>query len=157
MSSGNNLRQPITVIKQDHEGRETWRYQGYLLDRSEHKVVLEAFFDREDASVQGFHLRPGDRFIETYYDDRWYNIYEIRSQRDDSLKGWYCNIGWPAEFRDRAISYRDLALDLVVFPDGNQLVLDEDEFISLPLSFEVRRKAIAALRELQARFTGSIG
>ena len=41
-------------------------------------------------------LRRGDRFIETYYTDRWYNIFEIHAREDDRLKGWYCNIAKPA-------------------------------------------------------------
>ncbi len=32
------------------------------------------------------------------------------------------------------LSYVDLALDLLVFPDGRQFVLDEDEFLKLDLS-----------------------
>jgi hypothetical protein len=47
-----------------------------------------------------------------------------------------------------------LALDLLVFPDGRQIVLDEDEFNALPLSEAERQSALAALAELQALFRG---
>ena len=43
----------------------------------------------------------------------------------------------------------DLALDLVVYPDGRSRVLDEDEFAALPLSAEERSRARRALEELQ--------
>jgi predicted RNA-binding protein associated with RNAse of E/G family len=143
----------ITILKLDHKGQETWRYQGKLLKRAPHQIVLEAFFERDDVTVDDMVLRPGDRFIETYFDDRWYNIFEVRDRADDQLKGWYCNICYPAEFHGRTVSYRDLALDLLVFPDGRQTVLDEDEFTSLPLSHQVRVQTHLALRELQALFT----
>ena len=143
----------ITVLKLDYKGQETWRYQGKLLKRAPHQIVLEAFFDRDDVRIDEMVLRAGDRFIETYFDDRWYNIFEVRDRADDRLKGWYCNIGCPAVFHKRTVSYRDLALDLLVFPDGRQIVLDEDDFTSLPLSSQVQSHAHLALMELQAMFT----
>jgi hypothetical protein len=103
-------------------------------------------------SLQGLLLRRGDRFVETYYFNRWYNIYAIYSRSDGSLSGWYCNITRPAELVGDQLSYIDLALDLIVFPDGKQVVLDEDEFAALPLSPDERRTANRALAELQSRF-----
>lgn len=142
----------LTVIKLDHEGRETWRYSGYLIEHTSHLITIEAFFDRADFEFHGVTLGFGDRFVETYYFDRWYNIFEIHDKEDDRLKGWYCNVSSPAKLQDHRIIYRDLALDLLVFPDGRQLVLDEDEFNNLQLNQNERQKAIAALTELQAYF-----
>ncbi|MEJ2262881.1 MAG: DUF402 domain-containing protein [Anaerolineales bacterium] len=142
----------VTVIKLDHKGQETWRYQGNVIERQSHCIILEAHFDREDTYVDSLVLRRGDRFVETYFDDRWYNIFEVHDRVDDHLKGWYCNIGSPAAFRDQTVSYRDLALDLLVLPDGRQLVLDEDEFADLPLKQAEREKAWEALAELQKSF-----
>lgn len=142
----------ITVLKLDHAGRETYRYSGRLVKREAHRLVLEAFFDREDTSLHGLILRTGDRFLETYFDDRWYNVFEIYDCSDGRLKGWYCNVGCPAEFHDASVSYRDLALDVLVFPDGRQVILDEEEFARLPLTPEMRLAARAALAELQEVF-----
>jgi hypothetical protein len=46
----------------------------------------------------------------------------------------------------------DLALDLWVWPDGTQAVLDQEEFEALPLVQEERERALAALGELQQAF-----
>jgi predicted RNA-binding protein associated with RNAse of E/G family len=142
----------VTVIKLDQKGQETWRYQGNVIERRAHHITLEAYFDREDTDVENLVLRRGDRFVETYFDDRWYNIFEVHDRVDDQIKGWYCNIGSPAALQDHTISYRDLALDLLVLPDGRQLVLDEDEFADLPLKPAERAKAWEALAELRKRF-----
>lgn len=142
----------ITVIKLDHEGRETWRYVGQLIERSSRSVTIEAFFDQSDIDFHGMSLRSGDRFVETYYFDRWYNIFEVHDRDNDQLKGWYCNIAYPAEIRENTISYRDLALDLLVFPDGNQIVLDMDEFNEINLNAVERCNAIEALKKLQTYF-----
>jgi hypothetical protein len=149
MTSGG---EPVTVIKLDEHGRETWRYSARLLEQGNGYLILEAFFDREDTDLHGMPLRHGDRFIETWYTDRWYNIFEIRDPATGELRGWYCNVGRPAQFETGRLSYVDLALDLLVFPDGRQIVLDEDEFAALSLSDQERGQAHQALNELQNRF-----
>lgn len=140
------------MLKLDAQGRETWRYHGELVQSLPDRVVLQARFDREDRIFHGMPLCRGDRFLETYFTDRWYNIYEIHARDDDSLRGWYCNIGKPALLDGGCLSYVDLALDLLVFPDGRQFVLDEDEFLNLDLSPSDRQQALAALEELKRVF-----
>lgn len=142
--------QTIDVIKLNPERRETWRYTGKVIARSPDKVVLEAFFNRPDTPFNGIILANQDRFIEAYFSRRWYNIYEIHDGHNNRLKGWYCNVALPAEFGDVTVTFVDLALDLLVFPDGRQLVLDEDEFDALTLDEPVRQRARTALEELQA-------
>jgi uncharacterized protein len=145
--------EPITFIKLNPLGQETWRYTGRELERYADRLVVEASFNRDDLPFHGIVLRRGDRFIETFYADRWYNVFEIHDCDDDHLKGWYCNIGYPPVIKNESVSYIDLALDLLVYPDGKQLVLDEDEFDELALSPEVNQQARLALEELQASFT----
>lgn len=142
----------ISIIKLDHQGKEIWRYTGQLVERGSHHITIEAFFDRADIKFHGMTLCKGDRFVETYYDDRWHNIFEVYDRGDNSLKGWYCNVATPAEIQDNTISYKDLALDLLVFPDGTQIVLDEDEFKKIEITSEERLHALAALAELQTHF-----
>ncbi len=142
----------ITVIKRNTQGEETWRYTGEVLHREPDRVILEAQFNRADLPFHGITLKRGDRFVETFFADRWYNVFEIYDRDDDRLKAWYCNVGYPAEIRSQTVSYIDLALDLLVYPDGRQLVLDEDEFTRLPLDHQTRLQARAALRELQKKF-----
>jgi uncharacterized protein len=146
----------LTIIKLDYLGRETWRYKGELLEQGDNHLILKAYYDRQDEYVHELLLRTGDLFIETFFNDRWYNIFEIYDVSDSQLKGWYCNIGWPAKFQNDTISYRDLALDLLVLPDGSQTVLDVDEFEFLPLPQNVRQQAKAALENLQKYFNKKI-
>jgi protein associated with RNAse G/E len=146
----------IIVIKQNPQGEETWRYNGNVIERGEYHLVIEAFFDREDMDFHGMNLCKGDRFVETYYFNRWYNIFEIYDRDDDHLKGWYCNVSSPAIETDKTLSYRDLALDLLVFPDGRQIVLDKDEFAALAISPYEHERALDALAELQTYFKGKI-
>ena len=146
------MPETITVIKKDAQGNETFRYSGLVLERSPECVRLEARFNRDEVPVEDILLRRNDRFVETFYTQRWYNIFEIHDRQDDSLKAWYCNVGYPAELEVGFVSYRDLALDLLVYPDGRQVILDEDEFAELDIRSEIRQRALTALGELQEYF-----
>ena len=146
----------ITVIKRDPHGKEIWRYSAKLVRRQGSALRLEALYNREEMPFMGIVIKRCDRFVETYFTDRWYNLYEIHDRDDDRLKGWYCNIGRPAVWESEdVLSYVDLALDLWVAPDGTQTVLDEDEFAALGLDPVTKAKALAALEELKRLFSES--
>lgn len=146
------ISENILVIKLDTQRQETWSYPGRVLRRWPNAVLLEARFNRDDILFHDIMLGRDDRFVEIFYADRWYNIFEIHDRDDDRLKGWYCNVCMPAEIENGRVSYVDLALDLLVYPDGRQLVLDEDEFAVLRLPEDMRLKAQDALEQLQRRF-----
>lgn len=143
----------LNVLKLDLNGRETWRYPARVLTRDGTSITIEAYFNRDDLPFHGIMLGRNDRFVETYFTDRWYNIFEVHAREDDAVRGWYCNITRPAVVTPESIAYTDLALDLLVYPDGKQLVLDEDEFASLPLSDAEREQAWQALADLRAGFS----
>jgi protein associated with RNAse G/E len=142
----------IKVQKKNPAGEVTYEYEGLLLSRDEHSIVLEALFDRADMPFMDVVFKTGDRFVEYYYTDHWYNIFVIHDRDDGRVKGWYCNIGKPAEFEDGNVSYIDLALDLWVSASQEQTVLDEDEFEALELNEELRVGALKGLEELKQLF-----
>jgi hypothetical protein len=142
----------ITVLKRNLAGEVTWQYEGRILERGANCVTLEAFFNRDDMPFMGVGLKRGDRFVETFYSDRWYNIFEIYDRDDEKFKGWYCNVGYPAVIDKDTVSYIDLALDLWVAADGAQAVLDEDEFLETSMDVMTRAQAASALEELKRKF-----
>lgn len=150
MSMGESEK--LTVLKLKPSGEVVWSYTGRLLEKDGARLVLEAFFDKDDHHESGMTFARGDRFVETYFTDRWYNVFTIYSRDEDHLRGWYCNIARPARLNGNTLSYVDLALDLLVFPDGRQVVLDEEEFAALELAEEEKATARQALLALQASF-----
>lgn len=142
----------IKVQKKNPADEVMYEYEGEELRRDDTSIVLEALFDRADMPFQDVTFKKGDRFVEYYYTDRWYNIFAIYGGNDGQIKGWYCNIGKPAVIEDGVVSYVDLALDLWVSADGKQTVLDEDEFEALALSDGVRQNALIGLNDLKELF-----
>jgi len=142
----------ITVQKLDHAGKLVTSYPGRIIQQNSASVVLGAPWQRDRLELPYVVLEPGDRFVEFYFTDRWYNIFEIHSAADNRLKGWYCNISRPAIFANGILSAVDLALDLFVYPDGRILTLDEDEFKALDLEHHdpaAWRHSLDAVAELK--------
>lgn len=140
--------QAFTVRKLDHNGREVWRYPAMALEHGPSHIRLEAFFNRDDMSLDYVVFKRGDRFIETFYSDRWYNVFAVYDRDDGGLKGWYCNVCRPAKIDESSVQCDDLALDVWVTPAGTFTVLDEDEFAVLEIPGDDRRQAKEALHHL---------
>jgi len=146
------MPEQVKVLKRDLSGEVVWQYEGRVLERGAESVLLEAFSNRDDMPFMDVVLKRGDRFVERFYADRWYNVFEIYDRDDGKFKGWYCNIGYPAVIDGDTVSYIDLVLDLWVAADGTQSVLDEDEFLASPIDVMTRAQALLALEELKRKF-----
>lgn len=145
----------VTIIKNDHEGNETWRYDGSIIKQSDQGILAQAYFNRSDLEFNGILLKEEDRFLELYLFGKWFNIFEIHDRDEKFIKAWYCNVTRPVRFRDSLVFYDDLALDLLVYPDGKQLSLDYEDFVQLDLPEDEKKKALAGLEELKALFSRS--
>lgn len=129
----------ITVIKQDPYGREITSYQGKIIRHTPDETVLQAYWTRPAKDLGYTRFEPGDRFLEYYYAQRWFNIFDIASP-NGTRKGWYCNVAEPARIYDDHIEQIDLILDVWVTPRGETLVLDEDEFAADTMLSQAQRK-----------------
>jgi uncharacterized protein len=139
----------VIIKKLNPEGRELWQYSASLISRDKTTIHLEAPFNGRELELMGVTIKTGDIFKETFFTDRWYNIFAIHDRGDGSFKGWYCNIGMPVvEEEEGVFSYVDLALDLWVDREGEQTILDEDEFNKLNIEPGMRAQALSAFKEL---------
>jgi uncharacterized protein len=138
----------ITVVKLNTAGEAKIHYEGEVVRRLEHGVVIRAYWKRAAMDLGYVRFEPDDCFTEYYYSDRWYNIFDI-ADAGGQRKGWYCNITQPASIFDERIEQVDLLLDVWVDPRGVPLVLDEDEFAAdRTMSAGVRQGALDGLQEL---------
>ena len=138
----------ITVVKLSPRGETKIQYQGEVVEHLSHGVIIQAYWSHPTKNLGYVSFEPGDRFIEYYYTDRWYNIFDIASTQG-VRKGWYCNIAEPAILFEDRIEQVDLLLDVWVSPGGETLILDEDEFAAdTTLTTRQRNGARQALQEL---------
>lgn len=146
MEAGASLR----VIKRDYAGNYVWEYSGVLVEQGVNTLCLSAAFNIDDRDDGYFVWQRGDSFIEWYYTNRWYNVFQIFDRADGHLRGWYCNITRPALFEPGAVLWDDLELDVFIWPGGELLLLDEDAYRALPLTPSERASAEAALADIRA-------
>ncbi len=122
--------------------------------------------------------RPGrtipvpDDWVGRVWYDRWYAVDASltpphRGAAPGTLVHYYCNLGLPGAWEGDVYRYVDLDLDVMVFPDGRHLLLDEDEFAAHQIRFgypaevvaateQAARDAIALARAGGAPFDGSL-
>jgi len=145
---------PVTIRALKYDGREYRRWQATYSTAVSGGVVLEAVFS---AVVEGrTPFFGGDRAVEYFYTDRGYNVIAGYAP-DGSLRACYCNICTPAQFANTPtgteISFVDLDLDLLVWPDSHCELTDEAEFAQNSMAYgypqEVQAAAHAAVSALQ--------
>jgi protein associated with RNAse G/E len=122
----------VHVRKLRPDGSESFAWDGEVLRCDASGIVLRAEFNVDLVERPWGTFRRGDVFVEFYYWDRAYNVFQV-STADGSLKGWYANLGLPAELEaaNNELRYVDLALDVWARPDGEHVVLDQDELDEL--------------------------
>jgi protein associated with RNAse G/E len=131
----------------------TISFEAELIEATETYRLVQAIWERPRLDLGYIVFETGDLFLEYYYIDRWYAIFEIRTAAGN-LNGWYCNISYPARFSPQAIDSDDLDLDLFVSADRSQILrLDIDEFESRGVKYSdpvAYAAAYAAFDQLEA-------
>jgi hypothetical protein len=112
----------VTVRKMDPAGGEKWRWRAVVRHATSSSLQVEARFNAPEVDRFGIEFRRGDRILESYFADRWYNIFAVYGADTGVFKGWYCNISRPADLKDGRVDWVDLELDVVVLPDHRSAV-----------------------------------
>jgi len=141
----------FTVYKLNYRGEEELSYTGEVIERGEHHVCIRATYRFATRDLGYMTLRKGDHFTEWFYDDRWYNIFRITDVESGMLKGFYCNLTRPAQITETHVKADDLALDIFVKPDGEWLLLDEEEYEALQLPESERAQVQQAIEQIKFR------
>ncbi len=145
----------VRLIKPRHG--QIIRYQATVLARDAQSVTVQAEWRLGRIDLGLFSIEPGDVMIETFYTNRWYNIF--RAQRPDGVtRGWYCNLARPARIDDGVIETEDLEIDVIVSADRQCVeITDLAEYearglaLAEPDTDAALRAAIAELRDLIVR------
>jgi len=140
----------IRIVKRHPGETEGFIYPAQLIRMDSESVLVQAEFGLATRQVDELVMATGDVFIERYYFQRWYNIYQVHDGKSERVKGWYCNISRPVVLVDDLLIYEDLFLDLIFYPDGRMKELDREEFEAANFRTEIRQAAEGALVELKS-------
>lgn len=144
----------ITVCKHNHAGELILKYDGEVIERGATWVCLRAVFQRPEVDLGFVVFRPGDVFVEWFYSDRWYNVFQAHDGDSSHVKGWYCNITRPAVITGDEVHADDLELDVFVMPNGTMLLLDEKQFSAMNPPVEERIAALRAVDTIRRAVAG---
>ena len=143
----------LTVRVLKYDGTEYRCWKACLSQREGSLLVLDAEFESDVQHDLLGAIESGTRTIEYYWLNRWYNIFRFMED-DNTTRLYYCNVNMPPSLKDKALTYIDLDIDILVQPDFSYRVLDLDEFAAnarlYGYSEEVKSKARAAVDKLVA-------
>ncbi len=116
----------VTVRKLRADGSEVARYPGLVIPGPDPWVAIRAEWSLPRVDLGCLDFEPGDLLHEYFSPDHPFNAFAVFAP-DGRVKGWYCNVTYPARIEDHQISWQDLYIDIILCPDGQTVVLDEDE------------------------------
>jgi protein associated with RNAse G/E len=127
---------PVECVKVEAHGEVIVRYPGRVVDLGvpESWVAVKAFWDpaihKRVIDLNGLRFVPGDDLHEYFSSVHPYNCFSVFAP-DGSLRGWYANVTFPTRIDGTQspprLYWHDLYLDVVMLPDGQVFVRDEDE------------------------------
>ena len=130
-----NAGDEVLVISRSYDlsVRRSWKAR---LTRSELPLLeLVGEFDRDVEHADLGLVARGTVSYEYYWLDRWYNVFRFH-EPDGTFRNYYCNINMPPRFEDGVLDYVDLDIDVLVWPDGRQDVLDRADFDASAKKFD---------------------
>jgi len=114
----------ILEIKETLAGR-IQRFQCDLVDRGENWLVVHYRVPRHIV-LDGTNIPAGTASYGYFWSTRHYNAYHFVTPRGKTL-ALYCNIGDRLRLTRDTVYWRDLAVDVLILPDGAGRILDVDE------------------------------
>ena len=144
----------VNSMKFDRSISRSWKCK--LVESS--GVGLQ-FIGRFESDVSHHHLgviQAGTISYEFFWLDRWYSIFRFH-EPDHTLRNWYCNINLPPTFIDGVLSYIDLDIDIVVWPDLSYEILDLDEFEANSVLYSYPKTIIDGVEKAQREVLTMIG
>ena len=145
----------LTVVKLDLRGNESARYAAVSLPAPPGWVVVRAGWQQPRVEADRLSFEPGDTLIEYFSLREPVNAFAV-FDASDQLKGWYGNVSLPARLQDNRLIWQDLYLDIIVYPDGTTVTLDEDELEAAnlrdqnPARYALIEEGLALLRRKAA-------
>ncbi|MHB8647084.1 MAG: DUF402 domain-containing protein [Thermomicrobiales bacterium] len=146
--NGEPIKARVALYHARTGARPRFSYPVQVLRWQSCHVIVSGVFGQEIAGRSPI-FQPGDRTAEFFWRDRWWNVIAGYDAASGDLRGYYCNVArtprWQRE-PEPVITYADLDLDLVVFPNGRVELHDEDEFADYAARYSYPARTVERAR-----------
>jgi uncharacterized protein len=129
----------VDVVKRAPDDAVAATYPATVLDAGAPPpwIALAATWTRREIDLDGLRFTPGDDIVEYFSPIDPFNVFAVFAPHG-VLRGWYGNVAYPATLdwsngRPR-LTWHDLYIDLVMLPDGQLTIRDEDELAASRLA-----------------------
>ncbi|MFM9106096.1 MAG: DUF402 domain-containing protein [Chloroflexota bacterium] len=123
---------PVRIVKVSPEGVEVTEYPATVVASrgAGPWICVEARWTFRRIDVDGLVFEPGDTLLEWFSREHWYNVFAVYSP-EGRYRGAYANVTYPvrhdAASTPPTLAWHDLYLDVILLPDGREILRDEDE------------------------------
>lgn len=141
------LDNKIQIISYKHNGalHRVWQYAYIVRQTSDMIVVVNDHTNVIDGD--GRRWKTKEPAVCYFFKNYWFNI--ICMLRNNAIY-YYCNLSSPYVRDAEGLKYVDYDLDVKVFPSGDKVILDRDEFDFNKMDYGYGEKLIAIVEnELQ--------
>lgn len=141
----------FTINSRKFDGGISRTWSCRLVERTGSMLTFVGEFDRDIRHPDLGLIHKGTVSYEYYWLDRWYNVFRFH-EPNGTFRNYYCNINMPPALTGTHLDYVDLDIDIVVWPDLEPVILDQDEFKVHAVKFGYSPKIVhqveATLNEL---------
>jgi hypothetical protein len=116
----------LWIVKVRPDGREAARYRGRELPAEPGWLAVRAEWTHGFYDLGYLTFQDGDYLDEYFSLDQYFNAFAI-FRAGGEFAGWYCNVTYPTRVLPGEIQWHDLYVDVIVQPNGETVVVDEDE------------------------------
>lgn len=119
------MNNKVEIISYKHNGglHRVWQY-AYVVRQTSNMIVLVNDYPNV-IDGDGRRWRTKEPAVCYFFKDHWYNI--VCMLRPTGIT-YYCNLSSPYVKDSEGVKYIDYDLDVKVFPSGDKIILDRDEF-----------------------------
>lgn len=129
----------VEVLSYKHNGvlHRVWQYACVIRQTSDMIVVVNDHTNVIDGDGRRWHTK--EPAVCYFFKNYWFNI--VCMLRNNAIY-YYCNLSSPYVMDSEGIKYIDYDLDVKVFPSGDKVILDRDEFEFNKVDYEYGEKLI---------------
>lgn len=133
------MNNKVEIISYKHNGglHRVWQY-AYIVRQTSNMIVLVNDYPNV-IDGDGRRWRTKEPAVCYFFKDRWYNI--VCMLRPTGIT-YYCNLSSPYVKDSEGVKYIDYDLDVKVFPSGDKIILDRDEFEFNQVDYEYPEKLV---------------
>lgn len=130
----------IEIISYKHNGvlHRVWQYAYLVRQTSDIIVVVNDHTNVIDGD--GRRWKTKEPAVCYFFKNCWFNV--VCMLRNNAIY-YYCNLSSPYVLDSEGIKYIDYDLDVKVFPSGDKVILDRDEFEFNQIDYEYSNDLIA--------------